>query len=65
MTVGEFINYVKENNIPEDYEILIGYDDDSDYRYGYYYGYHESEIIDIEEDNGGKTITLGTNLTVH
>lgn len=62
MTVGEFIKYVKENNVPEDYEILMGYDDDSDY----HYGYHESEIIDVEEVNtGGKTITLGTNLTVH
>lgn len=36
MTVGEFIEYVKENNIPEDYEIEIKYFDDGDYHYGYF-----------------------------
>ena len=62
MTVGEFIEYVKKYNIPEDYEILMGYDDDSDYGYGY----HESETLCVEDvDDGGKTITLDTNLTVH
>lgn len=62
MTVGEFIEYVKKHNIPKDYEILIGYDDDSDYGYGY----HKTSTLYIEEVcNSEKTITINTNLTVH
>ena len=36
MTIKDFIEYVKENNIPEDYEIEIKYFDDGDYSYGYH-----------------------------
>ena len=36
MKIKDFIEYTKENNIPEDYEIEMGYDSDGDYDYGYH-----------------------------
>lgn len=36
MTIKDFIEYVNENNIPEDYEIEIKYFDDGDSHYGYF-----------------------------
>ena len=62
MKIKDFIEYTKENNIPEDYEIEMGYDSDGDYDYGY----HSVGTEDyISVDNNKKTIILGTYLTTH
>jgi len=50
MTVGEFINYVKENNIPEDYEIEIKYFDDGDYHYGYFNTGTNDYIAEVNDE---------------
>lgn len=50
MKVKDFIEYVKENNIPEDYEIEIKYFDDSDYHYGYFNAGTNDYIAEVSDE---------------
>lgn len=63
MTVKEFIEFVKEYDIPEDYEIIMGYESDGDYSYGHWTTPTEDYIGEI--DHKEKTVELPTYLWTH
>lgn len=63
MTIKEFMKYVKDYNIPEDYEIEMGYDSEGDYNYGYQTVGTEDYIRDINDKK--HTITIGAYLTTY